>query len=831
MTKRIADVDVVHVQTGDTLESVATANGLTWQQLARFNWGTEDQKEINRCLREIVGCTKRTADGKSYKFHSSDDPGLLYVPKPLQLPGLALNRPYVLRVSRPKLHGRVTIQTVDYFGHPLPNVKLHLNPIKRGAPMDCETNDKGVFASSKVESGDYFVEERDGSATFFYEKLDKRNGANADDPFGQLEPARFTTQTHFDTIISVVAGPVPTAAEEEERRLKSNTYYRTPRQIPLPALGSETEGVTQRSWETSADNLLLAAGWVNAYEKINWANLMLNVLPGWLETYYPSVVSRGYYLVVLDAAGRELKVWDILGSNPVTAQMKPDKQLRGLYGMYALLQNENGPYFVDMATRSTIIDILNEAEDQGIESLLVDPAPYIDYVNSHSGRVEVVCMAPSADALGTIALHGGTGRLEDYGRSAAINGKIHSRNVAVCKNMRVMYDAYIRGYVKRVLETKDHEELRELGPPLQFHEMPLPAMVTRDQVVELFNAQFTNNELDAWSVIGQHLDDLAGRKSQGLPYFRFKVKYKRDNKLEKDWKSKGYDKEVTPGFNKLGLAVAVEVEVETYMDVQLTDERVLILRKDDASTKVAASLRGETGERDWGQPGDKAAYTRNGTRVDLAFKQSLTNPEKTSVSLRMGPYAFDQDSMGKTKLSVEMEPGVWLDAEYSVPSAEMGVGFTWKFKDIAAEMKKQAKAKLPVNEPLMRWAEELESVEVQGLVGFLGLREETALAVVSNAPGFFQRRSPEDLFSPELQWNDLVSHELVHLVTLGWRQDVWNMKYEPETAANLPASLKKTRGEWEAAEMVAIVQLGFYAYEDYAKLYNKMKAKHADYVH
>ena len=217
--------------------------------------------------------------------------------------------------------------------------------------------------------------------------------------------------------------------------------------------------------------------------------------------------------------------------------------------------------------------------------------------------------------------------------------------------------------------------------------------------------------------------------------------------------------------------------------------------------------------------------------MDLAFKQSLTNPEKTSVAMRMGPYAFEQDSMGKTKLSVEMEPGMWLDAEYSVPSAEMGVGMTWKFKDIAAGMKKRAKAGERVDEGLMRWAEKLESVEVQGLVGFVGLREETALAVVSNAPGFFQRRSPEDLFSAELQWNDLTTHELVHLVTLGWRQDVWNMKYEPEIAANLPASLKKSRGEWEAAEMVAIVHLGFYAYEDYAKLYNKMQAKYANYVH
>ena len=240
MTKRVADVDILKVQTGDTLESLANANGLTWQQLARFNWNTEDPKQINRCLREIVGCTKRTADGKNYKFDSSDDPGLLYIPKPLQLPGLSLNRPYVLRVSKPRLHGRVTIQTVDYFGHALPNVALHLNPIEAGEAMDLTTNPDGVWASTKVISGRYFVEERDGSATFYYEKLNIRDGKDADDPFGHLLPAEFTTQTLANTIISVVAGPLPSPQEQEERRLLTNTYYRSGRRVETPGRGEET---------------------------------------------------------------------------------------------------------------------------------------------------------------------------------------------------------------------------------------------------------------------------------------------------------------------------------------------------------------------------------------------------------------------------------------------------------------------------------------------------------------------------------------------------------------------------------------------------------------
>jgi len=830
MTKRVADVDILKVQTGDMLESLANANGLTWQQLARFNWNTEDPKQINRCLREIVGCTKRTADGKNYKFDSSDDPGLLYIPKPLQLPGLSLNRPYVLRVSKPRLHGRVTIQTVDYFGHALPNVALHLNPIEAGEAMDLTTNPDGVWASTKVISGRYFVEERDGSATFYYEKLNIRDGKDADDPFGHLVPAEFTTQTLANTIISVVAGPLPSPQEQEERRLLTNTYYRSGRRVETPGRGEETAGNTRRSFETCADNLLLAAGWNSDYSEINWQNLVLNMLPGWLETYYPSVISQTFYLVVLDESARKFTVWNFGGGKVLDLEMDPSKNLNGLYGIYSLIQNQSGPYFVDLATRSSIIDIVDEAEDLGLESLLLDPAPYIDYYNSHSVRVEIVCLAPSADLLGSIALQGGTGRLEDYGHSGGVNAKIHARNVAVCRNMRIMYDAYILGYIKRVQEAEDEDALRALGPPLNFHEMPLPAGWTKDQVVDIFNAQFTNDELDAWIAIAQKMDDLNGRKSQGHPFFRFKVKYKKDAKKEKAWKSEGFDKQVTPEMQKLSFTVAAEVEVEAFMDIQVIDGDIRMIHKEDMSSKLAAKLRYEKAVEVFDPFTDDKSLTKRGYPLELSFKQSLGNPEKNTIAFRMDSYAFEVDNLGKTKISVETRPGVWLDAEYSVPAAEMGIGVTIKFKDVAAKMKEQAKAGAAVDQRLLRWAEKLESVEVQGLVGFVGLREETALAVFSSAPGFFQRRSLDDLWNPETQWNDLNADEVSNLVTLGWTQDLWNMKYEEENQSKLPDSIHKTRSELVPTELIAIVHLGFYAYEDYGKHFKKGLSKNADFV-
>lgn len=92
------------VRTGETLDSIAKANGMTWQALARFNFDTQEPKKINDALRDQVGCTRRTKSDKNYVFDSHDVPGILYVPKPVLVSGLPTGDRHVLcgrRVERP----------------------------------------------------------------------------------------------------------------------------------------------------------------------------------------------------------------------------------------------------------------------------------------------------------------------------------------------------------------------------------------------------------------------------------------------------------------------------------------------------------------------------------------------------------------------------------------------------------------------------------------------------------------------------------------------------------------------------------------------------------
>ncbi len=84
------------VQTGDTLESIADALDMEWQDLAIMNFGTDDVEEINHYLETHFVCQQK--EGENYVFTSEDDPGILLLPR-IPDPNM-LRRRRILRASR-----------------------------------------------------------------------------------------------------------------------------------------------------------------------------------------------------------------------------------------------------------------------------------------------------------------------------------------------------------------------------------------------------------------------------------------------------------------------------------------------------------------------------------------------------------------------------------------------------------------------------------------------------------------------------------------------------------------------------------------------------------
>jgi LysM repeat protein len=97
--KAIAVVERHNVADGDTLESIAAAHGLAPARLAKFNWGADDPDTVARALRDEVGCSKQTPDGKSYLLQASDKPGIVLVPRPWKVEGLVCQQTHVVHVK------------------------------------------------------------------------------------------------------------------------------------------------------------------------------------------------------------------------------------------------------------------------------------------------------------------------------------------------------------------------------------------------------------------------------------------------------------------------------------------------------------------------------------------------------------------------------------------------------------------------------------------------------------------------------------------------------------------------------------------------------------
>lgn len=90
---------------GDTLQSIAkqetaAGNPLTWQEIARFNWGTDDANVADEFLRDELGCYKRGADKRFVMSADVEVRTPLLIPQPFTKSGLATSKTHKIKVRK-----------------------------------------------------------------------------------------------------------------------------------------------------------------------------------------------------------------------------------------------------------------------------------------------------------------------------------------------------------------------------------------------------------------------------------------------------------------------------------------------------------------------------------------------------------------------------------------------------------------------------------------------------------------------------------------------------------------------------------------------------------
>lgn len=815
-----ANFDEHKVKTDETLDRLARQNGITWQQLATFNWATAVPKEINLALHEYVGCWKKTRDGKNFMFTSQDDPGIVLIPRKSPTFKFPTGDSHTVRVRLPRPYAQVEVETVDEFGHRAGNVTLVLKSDQGLPEVEIKTDRRGYGRSKKLLSGRYRVLVKGVGPAYYRKAEEQPKGAQNDPDYGEMVEAVIDTKNHSRTVTRVVVWKNATDEERRERRALKNTYLRNGQSRVQEGRGEDTRGLTSASHWYAVDNIALAAGWTADGSRVNHKRLVAEVLQSWLEDYHPTALARGYFVLVVEPETKKLFFMNDAGAMEDTFTLTAD--LLGLVGAYSIFEDVDKSMFVDMSTYSTSVSRVPVDQDAPhvieIVEIVAERERFVAKWNSHSGQVPILYYTPTASTLGTLALYGGTGRLEDYGHDDAVNQSVHQRNLAVCRNITRAYQGYLSGYIDRVKATKDENELRSLGPPRSPYEMPRPAGATLDQRRELLDV-YAHHEIEPWTAIAHQLDRFANRKSQGYPFLRIKPKYKVSNEKLKKFKD-NLRPELRWMVDKP--PIVTEVEVEVQIDIQLVDGEFEVITKGDVLVK--GSLKPETIVK---------SRTGKGFPVEIGFKQSLGNPEKQVVNVKISKFQIEKDSVGKTKLSLEAVPGVFADSEVNARTGEFGGGVTIKFKDLAKALREKSDewSWLPEGrkQSLSKWADYLDGLEIQVMIGFVGTREETVLACITNTPSFFERRNLKELFNPATKWNDLTFDEHRNLTILGWSQTSWDHKHRNEFD-DYPDSVGKDRNELTPEEKVAIVHLGFYAYEEYAHQFQQQRIEFADYA-
>jgi len=721
------------------------------------------------------------------------------------------------------------VQTVDEFGVGVGDVDLELRP-HYAEPVRIATDANGYW-SGHVRSGGFVdVYQADGSPVEF--TFSAQQGAWSEAPHGGVPTARLDPRIGRSSVADLLIPRLDPAPLQKRNVLVD--HYGSPllrsRRTGGAPLGTvslgepliETSGRgdaeerhTRRAWsDRLTDNLTLVAGWQDG--RIDEGALR-GALHAWLQDRHPSLVRQGYILYLV--RGRKLLVF---GEHESTSQealgrfdLHPRVVVGARIGAYATLEFHGASgnlLFRDLGTLAAPFTAGPRDADDGAAGdleepdwhdgtsigALIHPSQQGDFERlvleqSSDGRKrELVYRVPSPGLFHRLARNGGTGLLENYSAAAGneTNRRFHDRNLAVVENSAAAYRGYLQDYIRRVEATRTELELWNLGPPESPYRFPRPIGATQAQRDALLRTAGGASSYAAWLKIGEHLDHLFHRRSAGDIWLKLEFG------VDSGWAFGPYDKFQA----KWNFTVDDDGNI-----TPLARERT-----ETITIGLADSVTGPITDGAAGPVGRFVNRNQLGGGVTVEINHD-TNERKTGAFLQVRGYKFETSDDGTMKLSAR-----GIEVQANQRQWNFGGGFSFGIKDLVKKYTSDASGNSPP------WVDALPDANLGVGLYFQSVRSGQVLAMVSSAPGFFERRPLTQLM--QVSWATLDGDEQRHLRTLGWNRGLWDVKdYQ---LATHPESAAKPYEFLSAEEKVAVVHLGLPAFEpDWVKWWRSARVR------
>ncbi|MBN1759474.1 MAG: OmpA family protein [Chitinispirillaceae bacterium] len=568
----------------------------------------------------------------------------------------------------------------------------------------------------------------------------------------QSEPATFAARKAMPGITSII---VKEASKEtiENYAHQRKIYSTVPADGALQtAPGSREEKVKEfintdsRFAILAVDNLLLAAG-LTKNDTVNMKGLVSDTLKKYLYDFHPSVKKKDFIVFHLFYSDSNYKVGVYTSDGTLLKEFNLVYNFQALVGAYSVFESTQSSLFVDLAYQRHIIKIVGEDQSLNLDQLVAENEQE-EFTRLILGHISKAQITYFCRSPAHLVAVGLAGGTGYLEPYRGTSTEINDR--IHTRNMAVvkMHSDIYEAYITNYIAKADNCETEE-----QLRKLGPP--------MSGYHYPSPVNATDS------QLFDLVKQNTTGGSEYKAWVAISKRINYYIGRRATGFYFLAKYSYSqKLGKYTKVQFEYNFTYDadgkkLEKLDKKLVTTFETDINAKAVKKL------------------TKKTVNVGLEHELDLeTGENKVKGTLKVGKYGFELTNDGSAKCTNGP-----FSTEVNPQEKTFGAGV------------------------------ELEAGENQKVyfgMGFQGVREDTVLAFVSQAPGFFERRPHSELLAKTTKWNDLSIKERSRLEDLGFDMQFWDDKHN-RSISEFPSAATKSYFDLNATEQVAIVHLGFNA--------------------